>query len=60
MFFLFFSYSSDPTRYSDIDQIAQQASRMVELLTEENSTLRNKLAMYDRKVTKLQKVRKCC
>ncbi|XP_052783867.1 angiomotin-like protein 1 isoform X2 [Mya arenaria] len=41
--------------YSDIDHLATQATRMVEVLSEENRSLRQKLSVYDRKVTKLQK-----
>lgn len=50
------SYLSDPARFSDIDQIAAKATRMVEFLTEENRSLRNSLSLFERKVTKLQKV----
>lgn len=57
----YFAYcrSIDQHRFSSdihVDDIAAQATRMVDFLTEENKALRLKLAMYDHKVTKLQKV----
>lgn len=48
-------YTTDQPRYSsDFDHFIAQA-RMVDFLTEENKQLRQKLAMFDNKLTKLQK-----
>lgn len=47
-------YSTE-SRIQEYDNIALQATRMVEVLTEENKGLREKLAIYDKKVSKLQK-----
>ncbi|KAL3846484.1 hypothetical protein ACJMK2_017471 [Sinanodonta woodiana] len=65
---LFYSGSDDGSQQSieqsgsqmdnhmvDLDQIAAQATRMVEMLSEENKGLREKLNAYDKKVSKLQK-----
>lgn len=47
-------YSAE-SRIQEYDNIALQATRMVEVLTEENKGLREKLNVYDKKVSKLQK-----
>lgn len=47
-------YSAE-SRIQEIDNIALQATRMVEVLTEENKCLRDQLAINDKKVSKLQK-----
>lgn len=44
-----------PEQKFDLDRIAVQATQMVEVLTDENRSLREKLASYERKVSKLQK-----
>ena len=52
-------YSAE-SRIQEYDNIALQATRMVDVLTEENKCLREKLAINDKKVLKLQKVRYDC
>ncbi|KAH3870548.1 uncharacterized protein LOC127868309 isoform X2 [Dreissena polymorpha] len=45
----------DGSRYADIDQIAFKATSMVNVLSEENHALRQKLSVFERKVMLLQK-----